>query len=140
VASFRSSFPIVYCSALASSLAFYRDLLGFRESFRFPDEGEPEFVALDLDEGSLGLAAVTADTKAIHGLPLQPWFGHRFELCVYTDDVDAAIADLVEAGVPVLAEPADQPWGERLAYVADPDGNPVHIAAPIPGAPPPPGS
>jgi lactoylglutathione lyase len=27
----------------------------------------------------------------------------------------------------VLFAPADQPWGERMAYVADPDGNPVMI-------------
>jgi lactoylglutathione lyase len=30
-----------------------------------------------------------------------------------------------------LAEPVDQPWGERMAYVADPDGNPVMICAPL---------
>ncbi|MFD0745041.1 VOC family protein [Phytohabitans flavus] len=32
------------------------------------------------------------------------------------------------AGVKVLAEPTDQPWGERMATVADPDGNRVIIA------------
>lgn len=65
----------------------------------------------------------------LHGKPLRPVSGHRFELCVYTDDVDAAVAELRDAGVPVLAEPADQPWEERLAYVEDPDGNPVMITA-----------
>jgi lactoylglutathione lyase len=34
------------------------------------------------------------------------------------------------AGVPVVAEPADQPWGERVASVRDPDGYTVHIGAP----------
>jgi uncharacterized glyoxalase superfamily protein PhnB len=29
----------------------------------------------------------------------------------------------------VIAEPADQPWGERLASVADPDGYVVHLGA-----------
>ena len=43
--------------------------------------------------------------------------GHRFELCLHVDDVDAAVAALRAAGVPVLVEPADQPWGERMAYV-----------------------
>jgi len=32
-------------------------------------------------------------------------------------------------GVRVLAEPADQPWGERMAEVADPDGNRVIVAS-----------
>ena len=43
---------------------------------------------------------------------------------VGTDDVDAGLRT---RGVPVLAEPADQPWGERMAYVADPAGNPVML-------------
>jgi lactoylglutathione lyase len=112
-------------------VAFYRDLFGFAETYRFPAEGEPEFVGLDLDEGSIALAAVSNSTAPEHGLPLRPVAGRRFELCVYADDVDAAIDELRAAGVPVLMEPADQPWGERLAYVQDPDGNPVHITAPI---------
>ena len=29
--------------------------------------------------------------------------------------------------MPVLLDPADQPWGERLAYVEDPEGNPVML-------------
>jgi lactoylglutathione lyase len=28
----------------------------------------------------------------------------------------------------VLRDPADMPWGERIATVADPDGNPVALA------------
>jgi uncharacterized glyoxalase superfamily protein PhnB len=28
-----------------------------------------------------------------------------------------------------VAPPADQPWGERLASVADPDGYVVHVGA-----------
>jgi lactoylglutathione lyase len=48
---------------------------------------------------------------------------------VYTDDVDEAVADLRDRGYEVLLEPVDQPWGERMAYVADPDGNPVMICA-----------
>jgi lactoylglutathione lyase len=31
-------------------------------------------------------------------------------------------------GVTVLREPTDMPWGERVAYVTDPDGNPVALA------------
>jgi lactoylglutathione lyase len=42
-----------------------------------------------------------------------------------------AVAQLRTAGHAVLYEPANQPWGERMAYVADPDGNPVMICARI---------
>jgi lactoylglutathione lyase len=42
---------------------------------------------------------------------------------------DATVEHLRGHGVPVLAEPADQPWGERMAEVADPDGNRVIVAS-----------
>ena len=58
--------------------------------------------------------------------------GPRFELWVYVDDVDETVQRLRGAGVPVLADPEDMPWGERMAYVADPDGNPVALASPPP--------
>ena len=48
---------------------------------------------------------------------------------VYADDCDAAVELLRAAGVRVIAEPEDQPWGERVARVQDPDGNEVIIGA-----------
>ncbi|HVS85488.1 MAG TPA: VOC family protein [Gaiellaceae bacterium] len=123
---FRSGFPIVYAGDLPASLAFYRDLLGFAEIYRQPEEGEPAFVSLEQGGTKLGLV--------VHGAPeahfgVTPGGGIAFELWLYCDDVDAEIERLRAAGVAVLREPADMPWGERLAYVADPDGNPVSIAA-----------
>lgn len=54
--------------------------------------------------------------------------GVRFEMFIYVDDVDSAVDDLRASGAAVLREPADMPWGERVAYVTDPDGNPVALA------------
>jgi lactoylglutathione lyase len=110
-----------------AALAFYRDLLGFAETYRFPDEGPPGFVALSV---GVSLALVTDGQVGSHGLPIRPRDGRQFEICVYTDDVDGALGQLRARGVPVLVEPADQPWGERMGYVADPSGNPVMICAP----------
>lgn len=47
---------------------------------------------------------------------------------IYVDDADATVAQLRAAGVTVVREPADMPWGERAAYVADPEGNLVSVA------------
>lgn len=46
---------------------------------------------------------------------------------MYVDDVDAAVARLRAAQVPIVLEPTEQPWGERVAYVSDPDGNLVML-------------
>lgn len=132
MSAYRNSFPIIYTRDLPTAVAFYRDRLGFAETYRFPPEGtQPEFVSLRLPDGAgLALAAARDGEPGAHGLPVRPGGGPQFELCVYTDDVDRAIADLDAHGVPVLVPPADQPWGERMAYVADPDGRPVMICAP----------
>jgi len=128
---FSTAFPIVYCDDLPRSLRFYRDLLGFRVTFSHPEQGEPGFVALQLGEGAELALADVRDPEAVplHGKTVRPASGHGFELCVYADDVDDAVTALRAAGVPVLAEPADQPWGDRMAYVEDPEGNPVMLCA-----------
>jgi uncharacterized glyoxalase superfamily protein PhnB len=54
-----------------------------------------------------------------------------FELCVYADDVDVAAERLRALGAREIASPADQPWGERLAYFEDPEGHRLHITAPL---------
>ena len=123
---FRDAFPIVYTRDVPRAVAFYRGELGFEERYRWPAEGEPEFVVLRLERFELGVATASA---------LQELLGRqmgdelRFELCLYADDVDAAVERLRARGVEVLREPADMPWGERMAYVADPDGNPIQLAS-----------
>jgi lactoylglutathione lyase len=53
--------------------------------------------------------------------------GQRFSLWVYADSCDEAIERLRGGGATVTEEPADQPWGERIARVLDPDGNEVIV-------------
>jgi len=117
-ASFRDAFPILQVADLRQSLGFYRDLLGFEVTYCFPSESDPQFVSLTSDGGKLGLGATEHPVQSA-----------STSLWLYTDDVDVAVARLQEAGVPVVAQPVDQPWGERVASVADPDGYTVHIGA-----------
>lgn len=46
---------------------------------------------------------------------------------VYVEDLDTTIARVADVGVNVLREPEDMPWGERIATVVDPEGNPVAL-------------
>ncbi|NUR49921.1 MAG: glyoxalase/bleomycin resistance/dioxygenase family protein [Hamadaea sp.] len=126
---FRDPFPIFLTDDMAAITAFYRDLLGFSEAYRFPSSplDDPEFVVLSLGPAQFGFGR--AGSVPLHGRMRSLETGNRVEVCVYADNVDLAVDFLREAGAPVLAEPTDQPWGERAAYVADPDGNPVLIVA-----------
>lgn len=118
-ASFRDAFSILQVADLRRSLGFYRDVLGFEVTYSFPPQGDPQFVSLAIEGGKLGLGATE-----------EPVQSASTSLWLYTDDVDASVAQLQQAGVRIVAEPADQPWGERVASVADPDGHLVHIGAP----------
>jgi len=118
-------FPIIYVRDIEKSEAFYRDALGFEPVYRFPPEGRADFVYLQLAPAGIGLGA--AGGENVHGRPIAPGAG-SFELFLYVDDMDDACARLRELGAEELRPPADEPWGERRAYFADPDGNAVHIA------------
>ncbi|SCG68379.1 lactoylglutathione lyase [Micromonospora echinaurantiaca] len=112
-------FPILTAADLPAALGFYRDLLGGAVTYRFPETGEPEYVALSFGAGQLGIGR-----QAEPGPPPDD----RIALWVYVRDCDAAVARLRAAGVTVLADPATQPWGERMAVVRDPDGHRVIVA------------
>lgn len=117
---FQGPFPILSTADLDRAVRFYRDVLGFQPEYRFPETGEPDFVTLVLDTLKLGL-----------GRDPEVHTGRHFALWLNTDDVDEALDRLRGRGVAVLQEPQDMPWGERVATVADPDGNPVHLGAPL---------
>lgn len=121
---FRSLFPILTVADLERSLGFYRDLLRGTVEYSFPDDGPPVYVSLRVGGSPLGLG---------QGEP--PPADTRIVLWVYVDDCDRAVEHLAAAGVPVLEPPTDQPWGERVARVQDPDGTVVVLgqeAAPPP--------
>ena len=117
----ESAFPIVTTPDLPRALAFYEGLLGGKVSYQFPPEGDPVYVGVDLGSSHLGIGhdPAVADDRA----------SQRFALWVYVEDCDAAVEHLREGGTPVVEEPADQPWGERVARVHDPDGNVVILGS-----------
>jgi lactoylglutathione lyase len=116
---FTTIFPIITTADLAAALVFYRDLLGATVSYEFPGpDGEPGYVGLELGGAHLGIGRDPAASAP----PTE-----RFSLWVYAEDCDSAVERLRAGGVRILEEPADQPWGERIARVADPDGNVVII-------------
>ena len=113
------TFPILGTPDLQRALDFYVGLLGGTVTYQFPAEGTPRYVTLRLGSSSLGLGQ--SETPGVAS--------ERFQLCAYAKDVDETVARLRKAGAPVLIEPADQSWGERMARVADPDGNYVTLFA-----------
>jgi catechol 2,3-dioxygenase-like lactoylglutathione lyase family enzyme len=117
----------IYSEDVVRSVEFYRSM-GFVETFRTPREGTPIHVELELDGFKAGIAAVTS-AATDHGLDLdlsKP--GRGIEIALWTDDVEAAFARLTAAGARVLSEPHEWLDGTlRVAWVADPDDNPIEL-------------
>jgi glyoxylase I family protein len=124
VPGFRTPQVVLFSQNLPRAVAFYSSL-GFTETFRVPTEGEPIHVDLALDGYKIGIASV-ASTRDDHGLDPVPE-GQRAAVILWTDDTPAAFAELVAHGATGLFPPHE--WLGRLliAWIADPDGNPIQI-------------
>jgi lactoylglutathione lyase len=118
------AFPVVFASNVSATAGFY-ERLGFERHVQLPPEGEPGYVGLR--RGGYELAVVADEwPQQQYGASVAP--GVRFEMFVYVVAVDDLVEELRGVATPILAGPADMPWGERVAYVGDPDGNPVALA------------
>jgi len=89
-----------------------------------PELREPGYVGMKSGAAEL---AVTHSSWTADAYGMTMGDGPRVEMYVYVDDLDVAVGQLQANGVVVLRAPADMPWGERIATVTDPDGNPVAL-------------
>lgn len=107
-------------------LADFYERLGFRETFRTPQQGAPAHVELALDRFTIGVASAES-AISVHGL--RPDLGGRpIELVLWTDDTDRDYQRLTADGAPSLSPPHDFLDGRlRSAWIADPDGNPIQL-------------
>lgn len=126
---FATGFVNLYTRDIDAGLRFYRDLLGFKETFRAPKEGTPTHVELTLNGFMVGLGTVEAG-KRVHGVDASPG-SPAMVLVVWTTDVDQAFQRLSTAGTPVVQPPHDTGNNNRAALLRDPDGNLVEIVAKV---------
>jgi len=110
-------FPVVNCVDLATTWRWYASVLSGVVGYRFPERGEPDYLTLRIGAGQVGLGRGTA--PALYGETPRPATGHAVDLCVYVPDLAAVVEAAADA---VVVPPADMPWGERVAYLRDPEG------------------
>ena len=127
VSMFTDALVNLYTTDIEAGLCFYRDLLGFTETFRTPLDGVPSHVELRLSGFTIGLGTVEA-ARRVHGVEPAPG-SPAMVVVIWTDSVDEAYEKLVAAGVPALLPPHDTGNNNRSALLQDPDGNLVEIVA-----------
>lgn len=113
----RSLFPILSTRDLPRLVSFYERALQARVTYRFGSTDQDDYVSLAVGPASLGIGR---DPQAAPA-------GDRIALWFSVDDLDAVHARWTMAGGTSVQDPADMPWGERVAQVRDPDGNLVNL-------------
>jgi lactoylglutathione lyase len=111
----------IFVADVDRAVAFYRDVLGFN----FPKPQKHNGC-----EGSSGALRI--------GLYHRSWLPqllddayleqpasqtHPFLLSITVADLDAAYRKLAQAQVDIVQPPRVMPWGQRLFFFKDPDGN-----------------
>ena len=118
--------PELVVTDLDRSLAFWRDLVGFRILYGRPED---PFAFLERDGAEVMLDEYDPDGRHWVLAPFAPPLGTGMNLQVSVADVAPLLARLRAAGWPLLLEPEDK-WyragevenGQRQFVVADPDG------------------
>lgn len=130
----RLALVILAVADVPRAVRFYRAAFGWEQTVDVPVYAE-----LALPGGMrLGLYArepFGANTGQVpHAIP--PGALAPTELYLYPDDLEAARARLEAAGARRLSALAPRGWGDEAAYYADPDGNVLVLARPLPSARP----
>jgi uncharacterized glyoxalase superfamily protein PhnB len=115
----RELFPILSSPDLDRLVGFYCSAFSAEIGYRFPDVGEPQYVSLRVGTVNMGISPDPAAPAADAAGRVSLWF--------YVDDCAVAYGAALGAGASAVSPPEDMPWGERVAEVADPDGNRLHL-------------
>jgi lactoylglutathione lyase len=125
VVRFRApDYVVVVVDDLDRALRFYCDLLGLPLDHR---SGAFAQFATGVTRVALYERPAMAATLGRDLEPPSP-DAPGFELGFKVDDCDAAFDELVSGGADAAVPPTDRAWGQRTAYVRDPDGHLVELA------------
>ena len=124
----KFGYTILYVNNVEETLDFYQQAFGFARKMLHGSGGYGE-----LESGETTLAF--ADFAGMRELGKSPVAANAkapsFELAFTTENVAEAVEKAVAAGAELISEPADMPWGQTIAYVADINGFLVEICTPI---------
>ena len=116
-------YVILYVNDFEKTMDFYKGILGL--PIKLQQDTYVEF-----DTGAITLSINTRkDVKELTGLnvPEGSTSTQTFEVGFVVEDVVATIETLRQQGVTSHKRSCTKPWGQTVAYVADPDGHYIEI-------------
>jgi len=120
-AGFSAVTPYLMAPDIEPVIAFAKRVFEAEETVRAPGGAGGIHCELRIGDSMLMLGG----GSGIHNPVISP---RLVGLQVYVPDVDARYQRALDAGGRDLGAPADQPYGERAGFIADPAGNHWYIA------------
>lgn len=119
----------IFVKDMPGMIRFYRDVLGFEI-----EESEDAANVYLIKDDTLFMLYGRDNFEKMTGRKYEYVKGlnAHFEIALYVDTFDAvdqAFAAAVSNGATPVLEPADEPWGQRTCYIADPEGNLIEIGS-----------
>lgn len=124
----KLGYTILYVDDVRRSVDFYTRAFGL--AVKFVHEGG-DFGELDTGGTSLAFSSRQLMTQLGKNPSRADARAPCFEIALTTDDVPAAVERAVAAGAELIQRPEVMPWGQTVAYVADPDGFLVELCTPV---------
>lgn len=120
-------YVILYVEDFDKTMSFYKDFL------ELPVKMQQD-TYVEFDTGAVNLAINTRkDVRELTGLNIPEDINstQTFEVGFVVEDVLGTIETLRQKGVTIIKEPVTKPWGQTVAYIADPDGHYIEICTSI---------
>jgi catechol 2,3-dioxygenase-like lactoylglutathione lyase family enzyme len=109
--------PILYAADIQRMLDFYLGKLGFKEDWRYEEEGQ----LLIAQVGRNGCELIFTRQPEMHAGP------GRIFISLDPEELEASRRDLEARGVPIR----EGQWGYRTMIVTDPDNNELFFPYPL---------
>ena len=118
---------ILYVSDFDQAYTFYKDVLQLSVKMQ-------QGTYVEFDTGQTTFAINTRDSvREEIGLivPHETEKTATFEVAFTVEDAAQTIDILRAKGVQIIKEPVTKPWGQTVAYIADPDGHYIEICSEV---------
>ena len=124
----KFKYTILYVDDVEATLQFFEQAFSLQRLFvhESGDYGELDTGATKLCLSSRRLMQELGKSPA-RASPDAP----TFEIALETDDVAAALQRSLDAGAELRQDVKLEPWGQKTAYIADPNGFLIELCSPV---------
>lgn len=127
----KFAYTILYVDNVEKSLKFYELAFGFAIKFLAPGGDYGELIS---GETTLAFASHTlGESNFKEGFQKAEASAEPFgiEIAFSTENIESDLQKAIEAGAELYEPLKEKPWGQKVAYLRDPNGFLIEVCTPI---------